>query len=81
MRRLIPFLHEHHADDNYIIWPDLATSYNANDTTALLHEKNIHFVPKSGNPPNVPQLRAIENFWDILKSKVYDGGLTAKAER
>lgn len=43
--------------------------------------KNINFVEKGDNPPNVPLLSAIENFWGILASKVFDGGWTAKTER
>lgn len=77
-RRLIPFLQQHHADGDYIFWPDLASSHYAKDTVALLEEENIHFVPKKDNPPNVPQLRPIENFWGILKSQVYNGGWEAK---
>ena len=37
--------------------------------TDYLHMKNIDFVPKIANPPNVPQLRPIEKFWAICKSK------------
>ena len=77
---LIPFLQQHHADGDYIFWPDLASSHYAKDTIALFDEENIHFVPKKNNPPNVPQLRPIENFWGILKSKVYHGGWKVKTK-
>ena len=80
MRRLIPFLQQHHADNNYVFWPDLASSHYAKDTIALFNEKNIRFVAKGDNPPNVPQLRPIENLWGILKSRVYDGDWKAKTE-
>jgi transposase len=36
-----------------------------------LEELKIEYVPKEENPPNVPQLRPIENFWANLKRKVY----------
>ena len=32
------------------------------------------------NPPNVPQARAIEDFWAILARKVYDNGWEAQNE-
>ena len=28
---------------------------------------------KASNPPDVPQARSIENFWDILAQKIYEG--------
>ena len=34
---------------------------------------NIIFVPPEVNPPNVPQVRPIEN-WGSLSKKVYEGG-------
>jgi hypothetical protein len=33
----------------------------------------IAFVEKFENPPNAPQIRPIENYWGILKMKVYEG--------
>ena len=39
---------------------------------------NIDVVPKSANPPNVPQLRPIENFWANLKCKIYSNNFVAK---
>ena len=39
-----------------------------------MHERNINFVPKDFNPPNVPNLRPIESFWSFLKAKVYADG-------
>ena len=78
LRRLVPFLQKYHADKDYVFWRDLASSHYAKDTVALFRDQNIHFVPKDVNPPKVPQLRPIEKFWRILKSKVYDGGWTAR---
>ena len=73
MKRLVPFIEKHHFDRNYIFWHDLTSVYYAKDALAVLHSKNIHFVKKDVNPPNVPQLRPIETFWAHLKSKVYEG--------
>ena len=47
----------------YIFWPDLARCHYFRQTVAWMDE-NVNFVPKEINPPNVPQARPIENFWD-----------------
>lgn len=77
--RLLPFLRQHHADQNYIFWPDLAPAHYHGATVKWMSEK-INFVPKEVNPPNVPQARPIENFWACLAHKVYEGGWEAKTE-
>ncbi|CAF3917018.1 unnamed protein product [Rotaria magnacalcarata] len=69
LRKLRSFIEEYHAGDEYIFWPDLASSHYANKTTRWFHEQNIKFVPKQDNPPNVPQARPIEDFWSILAGK------------
>lgn len=78
--KLKSFIDLHHSNDNYIFWPDLASSHYAKKTLAWLNDQNIPFVPKKDNPPNVPQARPIENFWGILSRLVYDGGWEAKTE-
>ena len=37
-------------------------------------------LKRNDNPPNVPHLRPIEDFWGILKQEVYQGGWVAKSE-
>ena len=44
----------------------------------FLRENGIAYVEKDENPPNSPQIRPIENYWGILKMKVYDGNWSAK---
>ena len=44
-------------------------------------DENVKFVPKEINPPNVFQARPIENFWECLAWKIYEGGLEAKTEQ
>ena len=78
-KRLLPFIKQHHSDSNYIFWPDLASAHYAKDTVVWM-EENINFVPKERNPPNVPQARAIENFWGCLGEKVYENAWEAKNE-
>ena len=41
------------------------------------NEKKISFVPKLCNPPNIPQVKPIEDFWSILSNKLYGGGWAA----
>ena len=45
---------------------------------AELDRMEIRYVSRKNNPPIVPQLRQIENFWAILKRKVYEGGFRAE---
>ena len=37
-------------------------------------------VRREENPPNVPQLRPIEDFWGLVKQEVYRGGWEATSE-
>lgn len=75
--KLLPFLQKHHADGKYVFWPDKASSHYATKTTDFFKAKNVNFVDKAKNPANVPQCRAIEDFWAILAWKVYEGGFIA----
>lgn len=70
-KRLLPFIEELHSDGNYLFWPDLASCHYAHDVIDTFVETGINFVHKDLNPPNVPQLRPIEDFWGMLKQKVY----------
>ena len=60
-KRLLPFLSKLEAPT--LFWPDLAFAHNAKDTIALLNNKNVNFVSKDMNQPNVPQYRPIERYW------------------
>ena len=67
-----PFIRERYNDDNYALWPDLASCHYSFETIEYLESQNIIYVPKDDNPPNVPQTRLIEEFWANLEDKVYD---------
>ena len=41
----------------------------------------VPFVPKEENPPGLPQLRHIEDFWATHKDLVYEGGWEAKNDK
>ena len=73
-KRLFPFLKKHYSDGNYIFWPDLASCHYSGETEELMRELKINFVDKELNPPNVPNLRPIENFWSAIKQQVYGNG-------
>lgn len=79
-KRLLPFIHKHHSDLNYLFWPDLASAHYSRDSTAWMNEY-VNYVAKEDNPPNVPQARPIENFWACLSQKVYDNGWEAKTQQ
>lgn len=68
-KRLLPFIHKYHDLDRILFWPDLATCHYANRTQDYLNSKNVNFVPKNENPPNVPQARGIEEYWGVCKKK------------
>ena len=44
----------------------------------FLCENLIHHVDKVDNPANLPEVRPIEDFWSILKAKVYENNWEAK---
>jgi transposase len=78
IKLLNEFINKYHEDRNIVFWPDLASSHYANATLAELERLNIKVVPKSINPPNVPQLRPIETFWGNLKRNVYRNSFVAE---
>ena len=75
-KRLTPFIMEH--DKRIIFLPNLASSHYSQRTITTLNELSIPFVPKSSNPPAVPELRPIEIFWGHMKAKVYADGFVAQ---
>lgn len=81
LTKLINFIHQNHAQDDIMFWPDLASCHYARETQNWLNAHNIPFVPKNDNPPNLPQARPIEDFWAILSRKVYGGGWEAENEQ
>jgi hypothetical protein len=76
-KRLMPFIRKFHRDQNFIFWPDLASSHYARETIEVYNKLNVRYVPRNENPPSVPQLRPIEEFWAEIKRRVYANGWTA----
>lgn len=77
-KRLIPFLREYHSDNNYLFWPDKASSHYAGGPIKFLQQNNVKFMPKVLNPTNIPQCRPIEDFFGIMVDKVYKKGWKAE---
>jgi hypothetical protein len=77
--KLIPFIDKHHPNDEILFWPDLAKAHYANDVLNFWASESVPIVPKGSNPPNVPQVRPIEDFWVILAELVYEKNWEARA--
>jgi hypothetical protein len=77
-KALVPFLRAHHADGNYVFWPDKASSHYAKKSTDFLSARGIRFVPKSMNPTNLPQCRPVEDFFGYISGIIYRGGWCAE---
>ena len=77
-KRLLPFIAKYHSNGNYLFWPDLAKAHYSNIVQQYLTEKNIPFVSRVDNPPNVPQARPIETVWTVLERKIYENNWEAK---
>lgn len=75
---LIPFIKKYHNNNNYVFWPDKASSHYAKSVTEYLTNENIAFIPKRYNPTNLPQCRPIEDFFGELSYLVYKKGWKAK---
>lgn len=74
------FIKKYHKGEDAVFWPDLASAHYSKRSLEEMERLNIDVVPKSANPPNVPQLRPIENFWANLKRKIYSNNFVAKTE-
>ena len=69
-RGLPPFIDEKHPEGGYLFWPDPAVAHYARDTVQFLEEAGVANLKRDDNPPNVPQLCPIEDFWGVMKQEV-----------
>lgn len=70
--KLVKFIEEYEYNKSEVIfWPDLATAHYAKECLEFLDENDINYVAKDDNPPNCPEVRPIENYFSILKQRVY----------
>ena len=79
--KLIPFIKKHHANDDIIFWPDLPRAHYSKEVLTYFDEASIPIVPKTINPPNIPQGRPIEDFWDVLVQLIYEHNWKAKTTK
>jgi hypothetical protein len=77
-KSLIPFLRKYHSHDRYVFWPDLASAHYARTVQDYLKSQRVPFVQRKLNHANVPKCRPIEDYWGILKRKVYENDWSAK---
>ena len=61
-----------------MLWSDLASAHYGRKAIAYLESKQVKFVAKEDNPPNVLETHPIEDFWGILKERVYKNSWVAK---
>jgi hypothetical protein len=71
--RLLPFIHKHQSDFDFQFMHDLDGAHFSIRTIALMNG-NLPFFNNTTHLQNVPQARLIENLWDILAQKIYEGG-------
>lgn len=68
-------------NENYVFWPDKASSHYAKVVVQYMDSEGVHYIAKNDNPSNVPEARSIEDFWAILKSRVYANAWRAENTR
>mgnify|MGYP000299388340 CR=1 FL=1 len=49
---LLPFIKQHHSNNNYLFWPDLASSHYAERNFDFMIENGINHVDKFDNHDN-----------------------------
>ena len=62
----------------YIFWPDRASAHYAKIVLRKNRQVQVELVTKDENPANVPEVRCMEDFWSVLKRRVYARGWKAK---
>lgn len=81
LTKLEKFIERNHQGDDILFWPDNASAHYAKKTLEWYEMKNIKYVPKYANPPNIPKARPIEDYWALLCQEVYKNGWAAKTEQ
>ncbi|CAG0879817.1 unnamed protein product [Darwinula stevensoni] len=62
--RLLPYIRTNY-DDNYVFWPDKASSHYSKVVIEHLDREGVNYVAKEDNPANLPEARSIEDFWEF----------------
>ena len=75
----MPFIKKHNSDGNYVFWSDLTSSHYTETVLDFFIENRINHVDKVDNQANLLEVRPIEDFWSILKDKVYENNWRSKS--
>ena len=59
-KRFLPFIDTYHQNGNYLFRSDLASAYYFKPVQERLNEKNVPFVIRRDNLPNVLQARSLK---------------------
>lgn len=59
MKRLLPFINDHHNVEDILFWPDMAQAHYATKVTDWLRSENIDFVGHKENTTNFPAGREV----------------------
>ncbi|XP_055549207.1 uncharacterized protein LOC129732388 [Wyeomyia smithii] len=57
------FTKKYHKAEDTVFWSDLETAHYSRRSIEEMERLNVDVVPKLVNPPNVPKLRFVEDFW------------------
>ena len=79
--KLILFIKKHHANDDFIFWPDLARAHYSKEVLTYVDEASVPIIPKTINPLNIAQGRPIEDFWGVLVQLIYEHNWEAKTTK
>ena len=74
------YCHSSHKKNPTVFWPDGATAHYKKCVKEFLDDNEISYVAQNQNPPKVPELRPIEQFWSLLKQCVYSNGYRANSK-
>ena len=61
--------------------PGLTSVHCAHAKVDCLREVEVPTVARDLNPPNVPQIRPIEDFWGIIKRALYQRSWVALSDQ
>jgi len=68
---LLPDIRTASGNKFFVFQQDSAPSHCANDTTALLEQESLDFIPPTLWPPNLPDLNLVDySVWNVLQERV-----------
>lgn len=73
---LLPLYKAH--DIPSLFWPDLASVHHSRKVLDWYKRNDVQFVARDCNPPNSPEPKTIERFWEIIKRNFLKNSRHAK---